>query len=67
MDEAPEKLTLTAEQLATFFAAAEGTRFDAFFVTGTATRPQEILGIKWSDLELPSETDPEAFGLVRLR
>jgi integrase len=67
MEEPEEKLTLTAEQLAEFFAAAAGNRFDAFFVVGTftAARPQEILGVKWPDLVLPD--DPEAFGLVRLR
>ena len=66
--EEDEKLTLSSGELAAFFrAAAEaGDRSEALFIVGALVgpRPQELLGLKWTDLTLPD--DPEAPGEARL-
>jgi integrase len=63
-----ERLTLSSEELAAFFKAAADARdrFEALFIVGALAgpRPQELLGLKWPDLELPDT--PDAAGEMRL-
>ena len=49
-----ERQTLTAANVADFFAAAEKDRFGALYVLAVTSglRPQELLGLKWDDLDL---------------
>ncbi len=49
-----ERTTITAEHLSRFFEAAAGERLEALWVVWTLTglRPGEILGLKWSDVNL---------------
>lgn len=49
-----EYVTLTQEQVETFFEAAQGDRFEALFVVAVfaGPRPGELLGLKWEDLDL---------------
>jgi integrase len=46
--------TLTVTNVAAFFAAAERDRFAALYVLAVTSglRPQELLGLKWEDLDL---------------
>jgi integrase len=49
-----EYLVLSEEDVASFFAAAEGDRFEAFFVAAvlSGARPAELRALKWEDLDL---------------
>ncbi len=62
-----EVKTLSKEDLAAFFAAAKGDRFEACFIMAALTgmRPGELLALKWPDLKLPE--DPSEPGEVRVR
>ena len=67
-DDEDEKLTLSSEELADFFMTAAETqdRFEALFIVAALAgpRPQELLGLKWSDLTLRDA--PDAPGEMRL-
>jgi integrase len=56
-----ERTTLSLEQVANFFKAAAQaeSRFEALFIVAVLAgpRPGELLGLKWSDLVLPENTD----------
>lgn len=62
-----EVKTLSREELATFFEAARGDRYEAFFVMGALSglRPGEMLALRWVDLQLP-EVSGEP-GVARIR
>ena len=51
MPESEEQLALTLGELSCFFEVARRTRFENYFVVSAlcGARPQEILGLKWSD------------------
>src|SRR5215831_3551932 len=53
-----EMNAMTREQAAKFLAAVRGTRMSALFIFALTTgmRPQEYLGLKWSDVDLSKRT-----------
>ena len=55
MPQSGEQLALTLEEISRFFEVAAGTRFENYFLLSAlcGARPQEILGLKWSDVKLP--------------
>ena len=67
--EGEEQLALTLEELSCFFEVARGTRFENYFVVSAlcGARPQEILGLKWSDLKLPKEPGLPGEATIRRR
>lgn len=69
MPEGEEQLALTLEELSRFFEAAAGTRFESYFVLSAlcGARPQEILGLKWSDVTLPREPGVPGEATIRRR
>ena len=69
MPESEEQLALTLEELSCFFDVAAGTRFENYFVVSAlcGARPQEILGLKWSDVGLPRETGVPGEATIRRR
>jgi integrase len=69
MPESEEQLALTLEELSRFFKAAAGTRFENYFIVSAfcGARPQEILGLKWSDVELPKEPSVPGEATIRRR
>jgi integrase len=62
-----EYLTLALEDVAAFFDAAAGDRFEALFVVAilSGPRPAEIRALKWADLILPEL--PGVSGEARIR
>lgn len=69
MPESEEQLALTMEELSRFFEAASETRFENYFILSalSGARPQEILGLKWSDVKLPSEAGASGEATIRRR
>ena len=69
MPESKEQLALTLDELSRFFEAATGTRFENYFVVSAlcGARPQEILGLKWSDVKLPKEPGVPGEAAIRRR
>lgn len=69
MPESREQLALTLEELSRFFKVAAGTRFENYFVVSAfcGARPQEILGLKWSDVRLPDEAGLPGEATIRRR
>lgn len=69
MPEGGEQLALTLDELSRFFEAAAGTRFENYFVLSAlcGARPQEILGLKWSDVDLPKEPGIPGEATIRRR
>jgi integrase len=59
--------TLSREEVATFFEAAKGDRYEAFFVMGALSglRPGEMLALRWADLQLPEGSGEP--GVARIR
>ncbi|MGZ3586701.1 MAG: site-specific integrase [Candidatus Limnocylindrales bacterium] len=54
----PRLQPLTAEQVRTFLANVKGDRFEALYVTAIATgmRQGELLGLRWSDVDVDAGT-----------
>jgi integrase len=69
MPEGEEQLALTLDELSRFFEVARGTRFENYFVVSAlcGARPQEILGLKWSDVKLPKEPGVPGEATIRRR
>jgi integrase len=69
MPEGEEQLALTLEELSRFFEVARGTRFENYFIVSAlcGARPQEILGLKWSDVKLPREFGVPGEATIRRR
>jgi integrase len=69
MPESKEQLALTLDELSRFFEAAAGTRFENYFVLSAlcGARPQEMLGLKWADVELPREPGVPGQATIRRR
>jgi integrase len=69
MPEGEEQLALTLEELSRFFEVAAGTRFENYFVVAAlcGAWPQEILGLKWSDVKLPKEPGASGEATIRRR
>jgi integrase len=69
MPENEEQLALTLEELSRFFEVATGTRFENYFILSAlcGTRPQEILGLEWSDVKLPKEPGVPGEATIRRR
>jgi integrase len=69
MPEGEEQLALTLEELSRFFEVAAGTRFENYFIVSAlcGARPQEILGLKWSDVKLPKEPGVPGEATIRRR
>lgn len=69
MPESEEQLALTLEELSCFFEAAAGTRFENYFIVSAlcGARPQEILGLKWSDVTLPTQPGVPGEATIRRR
>jgi len=58
MSEKRAERVMTPEQVAMFFAAANQTRFGALFTIAfhTGCRPGELLGLRWSDVNIKAMT-----------
>lgn len=69
MPESEEQLALTLEELSRFFEVAAETRFENYFIVSAlcGARPQEILGLKWSDVQLPKESGVPGEATIRRR
>ena len=69
MPEGKEQLALTLEELSRFFEVARGTRFENYFIVSAlcGARPQEILGLKWSDVKLPKKSGVPGEATIRRR
>jgi integrase len=57
-----EYATLSMEEVARFFEAAKGDRYEAFFVTAvlSGARPAELRALSWEDVTLPDNGEGAA-------